>query len=106
MRRMRRTATIRELVREVSIARSDLIQPIFIEEELTSAIAINSMPGQNRLALSSVHREAGILREKDIRSVLLFGIPRHKEDMGTSAHDPQGEVRERAARTRDQNRDR
>ena len=100
MRRMRRTATIRELVREVSIARSDLIQPIFIEEGLTSDIAINSMPGQNRLALSSVHREAGILREKDIRSVLLFGIPRHKDDMGASAYDPKGVVQKAVSRIR------
>src|SRR6266699_530153 len=46
MRRLRRTPLIRELVREVAVSKSDLIQPLFVEEGLSRNVPISSMPGQ------------------------------------------------------------
>ncbi len=92
MRRLRRTPLIRELVREVAVSKSDLIQPIFVEEGLNKNAPISSMPGQTRFSFSSLEREALDLRERGVRSVLLFGIPRLKDDDGSSAYDPEGIV--------------
>jgi porphobilinogen synthase len=92
MRRLRRTPLIRELVREVIVSKSDLIQPLFVEEGLSSNAPISSMPGQTRFSLSSLEKEAVALKERGVRTVLLFGIPSLKNDEGSSSYDPQGIV--------------
>jgi porphobilinogen synthase len=92
MRRLRKTPLIRELVREVTISKSDLIQPIFVEEGLSKNAPISSMPGQNRFSLSSLEKEAYDLKARGVRSVLLFGIPGRKDDSGSGAYDPEGIV--------------
>ena len=92
MRRLRRTPLIRELVREVTVSKSDLIQPLFVEEGLSKNIPISTMPGQSRFSLSSLEKEAQDLKDRGVRSVLLFGIPTHKDDEGSGAYNPQGIV--------------
>jgi len=92
MRRLRKTPLIRELVREVTISKSDLIQPIFVEEGLSKNAPISSMPGQTRFPLSSLEKEAFDLKERGVRSILLFGIPGRKDDGGSGAYDPEGIV--------------
>src|SRR5207245_8167193 len=92
MRRLRRTPLIRELVREVTVSKADLIQPLFVEEALTKNIPISSMPGQIRLSLSSLVREAIELKDTGVRSILLFGIPSHEDDDGGRACDSEGIV--------------
>ena len=102
MRRLRRTPLIRELVREVTLSRSDLVQPVFVEEGLNSDAPILSMPGQKRLSVSSVQREVGSLRDRGVRTILLFGIPRRKDETGASATDPKGVVQNAASLIEDQ----
>jgi porphobilinogen synthase len=85
MRRLRRTSLIRDLVREVRLQKSNLIQPLFVEEDLASDVAISTMPGQVRLAPSSVLKEATSLVERDVGSIILFGIPRVKDGDASSA---------------------
>jgi porphobilinogen synthase len=92
MRRLRRTPLIRELVREVRLDRSDLIQPIFVEEGLKTEASISSMPGQRRQALGTVGREVGRLVDKGVKSIILFGLPTLKDEVGSTAHDPNGVV--------------
>jgi len=92
MRRLRRTPLIRELVREVTVTKSDLIQPLFVEENLSKTAPISSMPGQTRFSLSSLEKEALDLKDRGVRSVLLFGVPRLKDDDGSRAYDPEGIV--------------
>src|SRR2546429_651770 len=92
MRRLRRTPLIRELVREVTVSKADLIQPLFVEEALTKNTPISSMPGQIRFSLSSLVREVIELKDRGVRSILLFGIPSHKDDDGSKAYDSQGIV--------------
>src|SRR5437870_1485754 len=92
MRRLRRTPLIRELVREVMVSKADLIQPLFVEEALTKNTPISSMPGQIRFSLSSLVREAIELKDRGVRSILLFGIPSHKDDDGSRACDSEGIV--------------
>jgi len=92
MRRLRRTPLIRELVREVRLDRSDLIQPIFVEEGLKNEAPISSMPGQRRQAPGTVGREVGRLVDKGVKSVILFGLPTVKDEIGSAAYDPNGVV--------------
>ncbi len=92
MRRLRRTSVMRDLVREVQLQKSDLIQPLFIEEDLTADTPISTMPGQRRLSPGSVIREATALADRDIKSVILFGIPRVKDEVGSSADVADGVV--------------
>src|SRR5260370_18004532 len=92
MRRLRSTAFRRELVREVRLDRSDLIQPIFVEEGLRTDAPITSMPGQRRQAPGTVGREVGRLVDKGVKSVILFGLPTVKDEVGSGAYDPNGVV--------------
>src|SRR5207245_11541774 len=92
MRRLRRTPLMRELVREVTVSKSDLIQPIFVEEGLSKNTPISTMPGQSRFSLSSVKKEAQDLKDRGVRSVLLFGIPTHKDEEGSGASNSRGIV--------------
>ena len=85
MRRLRRTSVIRDLVREFQLQKSDLIQPLFIEEDLAADTPISTMPGQRRLSPGSVIREATALADRGIKAVILFGIPRVKDEAGSSA---------------------
>ncbi len=102
MRRLRRTPLLRELIREVGVTRSDLIQPLFVEEGLTLDAQIPSMPGQKRLASSSLQRETSNLQDRGVRSIILFGIPRVKDDTGSSASDQNGVVQKALEETKDQ----
>jgi len=102
MRRLRRTPLIRELVREVTVTKSDLIQPVFVEEDLSKNAPIPSMPGQTRFSLSSLEKEALDLKDRGVRSVLLFGIPRLKNNDGSSAYEPEGIVQKSIESLKDQ----
>ena len=94
MRRLRKTSVIRDLVREVELQRSDLVQPMFVDEDLKADTPISTMPGQRRLAPSSIVREATVLVEGGVRAVVLFGIPRFKDEVGSSADIQDGVVQQ------------
>jgi porphobilinogen synthase len=102
MRRLRRTPLIRELVREVRLDRSDLIQPIFVEESLKTEASITSMPGQRRQSPSTVLREVARLVDKGVKSIILFGIPIVKDEIGSAAYDPNGVVQKTIRDLKDQ----
>lgn len=102
MRRLRRTPLIRELVREVRLDRSDLIQPIFVEEGLKTEALIPSMPGQRRQSPTTVRREVTRLVDRGVKSIILFGIPTVKNEMGSTAYDPNGVVQRTIQDLKDQ----
>ena len=102
MRRLRKTPVIRELVREVTVSKSDLIQPIFVEEGLVSNAPIASMPGQDRLAISQVDRKIEICKDHGLRAVLIFGIPKVKDETGSSASNSRGIVQQTITRIKEQ----
>src|SRR5438876_4603905 len=102
MRRLRRTPLIRELVREVRLDRSDLIQPMFVEESLKADAPILSMPGQRRQSPTTIGREVSRLVDKGVKSVILFGIPTVKDEIGSSAYDSNGVVQRTIQDLKDQ----
>jgi porphobilinogen synthase len=83
---------MRDLVSETQISKQKLIMPVFVDENIKEPKKIDTMPGILRLPLGSLEEYFGRLEDLGIRSVLLFGIPRSKDPMGTAAYDPEGVV--------------
>jgi porphobilinogen synthase len=83
---------MRALVREHRIAVEQLVQPLFVVERAGDAGPIESMPGIARLELDQIVAEARELFALGVCSVLLFGIPAHKDATASSSYDPQGIV--------------
>ena len=85
MRRLRRSETLRSMVRETRLAPTDFIYPIFVAHGRGVREPIPSMPGQARLSVDQLGREAAELRSLDIPAVLLFGLPAAKDPHGSEA---------------------
>ncbi|HLJ62242.1 MAG TPA: porphobilinogen synthase [bacterium] len=100
MRRLRRTAILRDMVRETVLGPTDLIAPLFVKEGLSRPAALEAMPGQWQHTLSSLVEECGRLSEIGIPAVMLFGIPAHKDETGSGAWDPDGVVQQACRRVR------
>jgi porphobilinogen synthase len=92
LRRLRRTDTLRGLVRETELSPSHLIQPLFVVagEDVREEVA--SMPGIERYSISHLVEEAGEVAEAGIGAVMLFGIPAVKDEAGSGAYDDEGVV--------------
>lgn len=93
-RRLRANANIRNMVRETRISKDSLIYPMFFEEGENIFEEIESMPGQYRM---SIDRCDGVIKElldAGVKSVMLFGIPRHKDEVGSEAYHDHGIVQE------------
>jgi len=96
-RRLRRTEPIRSLVRETVVHPSDLILPLFVTEGTGVRRAIGSMPGVEQTSEDELLRDADEAARLGLGGVLLFGIPAHKDESGSSGYDPDGVV-QRAVR--------
>jgi len=92
MRRLRRTAVLRELVRETRLTAGDLVLPLFVETGLDGRSPIAGMPGVERLSIGEAVAEAGEAHALGIPAVLLFGIPADKDHEGSGAWDDEGIV--------------
>lgn len=93
-RRLRSSKAMRDMVRNVSIKLSDFIYPLFIEEGNNIKEEISSMPGQYRWSIDRVGEELTELKELGVTSILLFGIPAHKDPVGSGAYADDGIVQE------------
>ena len=84
-RRLRINPAIREMVRETSVAASDFIYPLFVVEGKGVKKEISSMPGVFQMSLDEILKECEIVRNLDIKAVILFGIPSLKDSVGSDA---------------------
>ena len=91
-RRLRRTQALRDLVAETRLNVNDLVAPLFVREGIDSPIAITSLPGVVQHSRASLREEVRQLADLGIKSVILFGIPAKKDDIGSGAFDPNGVV--------------
>lgn len=96
-RRLRRTATLRRMVRETHLSADDLVQPLFVVPGEGVRTEISSLRGQYHLSVDEAVKEATRAFEAGVPAIILFGIPETKDATGTSAWDPEGEV-QRATR--------
>lgn len=93
-RRLRTSAGLRNLVRETTLTAHDFILPLFVSEKVKSRRNIASMPGVSQLALVDLPEEARQAQALGLQAILLFGIPRHKDEQASGAYDDDGIVQE------------
>lgn len=89
-RRLRKNETMRSLIRENTISVDQLIYPIFVTEESNVKKEVESMPGICQFSLERVLEEVKTAYDLGIRSLLLFGIPEHKDEVGSGAYAENG----------------
>jgi porphobilinogen synthase len=92
MRRLRRTETLRSLVRETELSPRQLIQPVFVVAGEGIREQVESMPGIERFSISGLVEEAGEIASAGVGTILLFGVPAAKDDVGSGAYDDEGIV--------------
>ena len=91
-RRLRRTPALRRLVRETRLSPEDFILPLFVVHGENVRREIESMPGQHQLSVDQLVGEAEALMALGIPGVILFGVPRVKDGVGSENFDPDGIV--------------
>jgi porphobilinogen synthase len=100
-RRLRATASIRSLVRETAVAPGDLILPLFFHEALDAPRPVSTMPGVSQLPVKEAAKVARDAQARGLGGVILFGLPKHKDEKGSSALDPNGPVPRAVAAMKD-----
>jgi len=91
-RRLRQSENLRKLVRETRVSIEQLVYPIFVKAGNNLREEIPSMPGQDRISVDQLVREAESAANLGIPAVLLFGLPETKDEMGTGAYAEDGIV--------------
>ncbi|EAC4355381.1 porphobilinogen synthase [Listeria monocytogenes] len=93
-RRLRKTKTMRDLVRETVLHTDDLIYPIFVKDGKEPKTEVVSMPGVFQFPLHELEEEMRIVENLGIKAVILFGIPAEKDAVGTQAYHDHGIIQE------------
>lgn len=96
-RRLRQNESIRNFVRENRIAVDDFIYPLFVIEGENIKNPVNSMPNIFQYSIDRIDEELQRIERAEIPAVLLFGIPAHKDEVGSGAYDDNG-ITQRAIR--------
>ncbi len=97
MRRLRSSEEMRRLVRETKVSVDDLIYPVFVTEGRNIKQEVPSMPGIYQYSIDRFPEELERIRDAGIPGILIFGIPDHKDEVGSGAYDPNG-ITQRAIR--------
>jgi porphobilinogen synthase len=92
LRRLRRTASIRELFQETRLSVSDLVCPLFVGDGIREPQEIESMPGIFRLPLNKLAKHVDELLGLGLKAFIIFGIPSTKDEIGKSAYNHNGIV--------------
>ncbi len=92
LRRLRRTPAMRALVRETRLSPDMFMLPLFVCEGRGVRREVPSMPGVFNLSVDEAVKETAAASADGVKSVILFGIPEHKDDIGSLAYDPEAPV--------------
>jgi len=92
LRRLRTSETLRAMVRETRLSPDMFILPLFVCEGDGVRREVSSMPGVFNLSVDEAVKEAAAAQADGVKSVLLFGIPDHKDEIGSAAYDPEAPV--------------
>lgn len=90
LRRLRKNAALRDMFRETSLSKKDFIYPLFVVEGDNVKKEIGSMPGNFQMSVDNILRECEELLNLGINSILLFGIPDAKDEIGSGAYKANG----------------
>ncbi len=100
MRRIREEGVLRDMVRETVLGINDLVMPLFVAEGQSGRKEIPSMPGQFRFSVPELVEECKRLVGSGVRAVILFGIPKKKDEMGAGAWAEDGIIQQAVAALR------
>jgi porphobilinogen synthase len=89
-RRLRTTPALRRMVAETRVHPAELILPMFVREGLTEPRPISSMPGVVQHTRESLRKAAAEAVQAGVGGIMLFGVPEHKDDLGSGGTDPDG----------------
>ncbi len=92
LRRTRMNATLRSMVRETELSKNDFIYPLFVVPGTKFKKPVSSMPGVFQMSVDEIVRECAEVKSLGIPAVILFGIPEHKDEVGSGAYDDNGIV--------------
>lgn len=90
MRRLRMKETVRNMVRETTLRKEELVYPIFVAEGEQIKNPVDSMPGIFQWSIDRIDEELERVRAAGVPAVLLFGIPKHKDEVGSEAYRDEG----------------
>ena len=93
-RRLRRTPAIRNLIRETNLSRHDFVLPLFVSERIERSRPIPSLPGVCQHSSDEIAQVAAGAHEIGLQAVLLFGIPKTKDEKASSAYASSGVVQD------------
>ncbi len=93
-----RTDGVRPLVSETNLTASDLMAPLFVDATVDERVPIESMPGHERVPVADAVERVEEIRETGVESVMLFGIPESKDEVGSRAWAEDGVVQEAVRR--------
>ena len=94
LRRLRMSETLRSMVRETRLDKSDFIYPLFVVPGTKVKREVSSMPGVHQMSVDNIVRECAEVQALGIPAVIFFGIPEHKDQVGSGAYDEHGVVQE------------
>jgi porphobilinogen synthase len=94
LRRLRYNPLVRDLVRETVLTKKDLIYPLFVVPGKKIKKEVRSMPGVFQMSVDIVVEECKEVESLGIPAVILFGIPEHKDEVGSGAYDPNGIIQQ------------
>lgn len=94
LRRTRMTASLRSMVRETELSKNDFIYPLFVVQGKNIKKEISSMPGVYQMSIDTVVKECVEVKSLGIPAIILFGIPVHKDEVGSSGYDPNGIIQQ------------
>ena len=100
-RRLRGSETLRKMVRETRVDPASLIYPMFVTDGENTVEEISAMPGQYRYTVDRMGEELERLHNAGVKSVMLFGIPEHKDEVGSQAWAEDGVVQRALRRARE-----
>ena len=104
-RRLRRSAALRDLVRETNLDPHDFVLPLFVSEKINTRRPIPSMPGVFQFSLKEVVDEARRAQDAGLQAVLLFGIPAIKDEQASGAYAENGVVQQAVRALKDKSPD-
>ncbi len=93
-RRLRYNPLMRDMVRETVLTKNDLIYPLFVVPGEKVKNPVKSMPGVYQLSIDELIKECKEVSALGIPAIILFGIPEHKDEVGSGAYDPNGIIQQ------------
>jgi Delta-aminolevulinic acid dehydratase len=103
-RRLRQNEVVRSMVRETFLHPSDFIYPLFVVEGTNIKKEISSLPGNYHFSIDRLHEIVKEMTEVGVNSVILFGIPDHKDECGSGAYDENGIIQKATRKLKELNK--